>query len=169
MRAKRASLLLLLLAGPAWAGEPAVKLPTEGRARPGRLTLIRAETEGKALRWVSLSEGAGLLPYLDKQAIFSASAPGRYRILAYTAAGDVPSEPAWTAPSMPAEAACRPPGERATPSTRSVCPVKAASSCPRATSQRRTVRSLPPETARLPSGEQATPLTPSVWPPKRRT
>src|SRR3954454_5913181 len=86
MRGKRAFLLLLLLAGPAWAGEPAVKLPTEVRARPGRLTLIRAETEGKALRWVSLSEGADLLPYLDKQAIFSASAPGRYRILAYTAA-----------------------------------------------------------------------------------
>src|SRR3954454_13751325 len=94
MRGKRAFLLLLLLAGPAWAGEPAVKLPTEVRARPGRLTLIRAETEGKVLRWVSLSEGADLLPYLDKQAIFSAPAPGRYRILAYTAAGDVPSEPA---------------------------------------------------------------------------
>jgi D-beta-D-heptose 7-phosphate kinase/D-beta-D-heptose 1-phosphate adenosyltransferase len=49
MRPRQAlPLLLLLLALPAPAGEPAVKLPAEVRVRPGRLTLLKAEHAGHA-------------------------------------------------------------------------------------------------------------------------
>src|SRR5205807_2227107 len=48
--------------------------------------------------------------YLDQQAIFSAPSPGRYRILAYTAAGDVPSLPALTTVTVEGPVPPVPPG-----------------------------------------------------------
>jgi hypothetical protein len=105
MRPQVICLLFLLLPGVLVAAEPkkdaappepSITLPTELKARPGRLLLIQAKTEGKVIRWVSLSEDADVLPYLNQGAIFSAPTAGRYRILAYTASGDVPSLPAIT-------------------------------------------------------------------------
>lgn len=105
MRPRTICLLLLFLPGIAVGAEPkkdtapsgpSITLPAELKARPGRLLLIQAKTEGKIIRWVSLSEDADLLSYLDQSAIFSAPTAGRYRILAYTAGGDVPSLPAIT-------------------------------------------------------------------------
>jgi hypothetical protein len=87
-------LFLLLLASPAFADGPTINLPASLTARPGRLVVVKATTNGKAVKWVSLSDEADLLPYLDNSAIFNAATPGTYRILAYTALGDVPSEPA---------------------------------------------------------------------------
>ncbi len=105
MKPRIICLFLMLLPAMAPAAEPkkdvappgpAITLPSELKARPGRLLLIQAKTDGKIIRWVSLSEDADLLPYLDQSAIFSAPSPGRYRVLAYTAAGDTPSLPAIT-------------------------------------------------------------------------
>jgi hypothetical protein len=78
------------------ADAPTVKLPTEIKARPGRLLQIRAETDGKIVRWFCPSTDADLLPYpgADKIAIFCSPVPGKYFVYAYTAAADIPSEPA---------------------------------------------------------------------------
>lgn len=92
----RSVLLLLLSASLASAADPTVRLPRELKARPGRLLQIKAETDGKTVRWFCPSEDVDLLPYpgADKAAIFVSPAPGKYSVYAYTAAGDVPSEPA---------------------------------------------------------------------------
>lgn len=73
---------------------PTVTLPATIQANPGRLTLIHATSTGKVIKWVCLDPAVDLLPYLDNAAIFSTAAPGSYRVLAYTALGDQPSEPA---------------------------------------------------------------------------
>lgn len=92
----RTLFILLLTATGAAAADPAVTLPKELKARPGRLLQIKAETEGKTVRWFCPSEDADLLPYpgAEKAAIFVSPTPGQYRVYAYTAAGDIPSEPA---------------------------------------------------------------------------
>src|SRR5437762_12251327 len=75
--------------------DPVVKLPAEIKAKPGRLLKLQAETGGKLVRWVVCSDDADLIPFGDgKSAIFCAPSAGRYRILAWTAEGDVPSEAA---------------------------------------------------------------------------
>lgn len=93
--------LAALLLAPLLAGQdpvppgPAVKLPAEVKAQPGRLVKLAAATEGKAVRWLVTSEDADLVPFPDgKTAIFCASRPGRYAVYAWTAAGDIPSEAA---------------------------------------------------------------------------
>ena len=92
-----ALVLLLVTACPASAAEPAVTLPAELKVRPGRLLQIRAETAGKVVKWFCPdSDNADLLPYpgQEKTAIFCSPVPGKYRVFAFTAAGDVPSDPA---------------------------------------------------------------------------
>jgi hypothetical protein len=92
---KPSACLLLLLAVIGGRADPAVRLPAEVKARPGRLVKLAAESDGKLVRWASASEDADLIPFPDgRQAIFSAAQPGRYRVLAWTAVGDVPSEAA---------------------------------------------------------------------------
>jgi hypothetical protein len=74
---------------------PAVTLPAEVSAQPGRIVRLRAETAGKLVRWTLASDDADLVPFPDgKVALFSSPKPGRYLVLAWTAAGDVPSEAA---------------------------------------------------------------------------
>ena len=62
-----------------------------------------------------------------------------------------------------------PSGEKATPHTSSVWPVKRRISTPVWASHRRAVRSLLAVSAYWPSGEKATDITSSVCPVKRRT
>jgi hypothetical protein len=82
--------LLLVL-----AADPTVKLPAEVAAQPGRIVTLKASTEGKLVRWALASDDADLIPFPDgKTALFSSPKPGRYLVLAWTAAGDVPSEAA---------------------------------------------------------------------------
>ncbi len=84
-------LLLVLAADP----DPVVKLPAEVAAQPGRIVQLKAETAGKVVRWALASDDADLIPFPDgKTALFSSPKPGRYLVLAWTAAGDVPSEAA---------------------------------------------------------------------------
>jgi len=103
------SLVLLCPPAVSAADNPYVKLPATVAARPGRLTVLHAETNGKTVRWVSLSEGADVLPYLANSAIFSAPLAGRYQVLAYTALDDTPSDPATTTVVV-AEGPPAPPG-----------------------------------------------------------
>lgn len=88
--------LIMLRGCEAFAAEPAVKLPTEIRAKPGRLLRLQAETTNKHVRWfLSNPDDADLIPIAaEKAAIFCSPTVGRYRVFCYTAAGDVPSEPA---------------------------------------------------------------------------
>lgn len=79
----------------ALATDPTVSLPPAVAARPGRLVQIAAKTDCKLVRWYLAGDDADLIVMEStRSAIFSAMAPGRYRILAWTAAGDIPSEPA---------------------------------------------------------------------------
>jgi hypothetical protein len=86
---------LLLLASQALAVE--LKLPVEVKGEPAAFITIRAETPGKTVRWIALDAGLNLFP-VDllkdtKTAVVSSAKPGRYRLLAVTAAGDEPSDP----------------------------------------------------------------------------
>ena len=73
---------------------PKVELPATLNAKPGRLIQITAKTEQKAVKWFLASSDADLIVMEStKTAIFSAMIPGDYRLIAYTAAGDVPSDP----------------------------------------------------------------------------
>ena len=73
---------------------PKVELPATLNAKPGRLIQITAKTEQKAVKWFLASSDADLIVMEStKTAIFSAMIPGDYRLIAYTAASDVPSDP----------------------------------------------------------------------------
>jgi len=79
----------------ALAADPTVSLPPAVAARPGRLVQIAARTDCKLVRWYLAGDDADLIVMEStRSAIFSAMAPGRYKILAWTAAGDAPSEAA---------------------------------------------------------------------------
>jgi len=83
------ALILLLL-----AQSPKVELPAELQARPGRLIQITARSENKVVKWFLANGDADLIVMEStRTAIFSAMESGQYRIVAYTAAGDVPSDP----------------------------------------------------------------------------
>ena len=86
-------MMWLILA--ALAADPTVSLPPAVAARPGRLVQIAAKTDCKLVRWYLAGEDADLIVMEStRSAIFSAMAPGRYKILAWTAAADTPSEAA---------------------------------------------------------------------------
>ena len=75
-----------------------LKLPTEVRGDPGAFIRVPAETDCKEVRWFPIDRGLNVFPVEllrdSKTAIVTASRPGKYRLLAYTAKGDVPSLPA---------------------------------------------------------------------------
>lgn len=90
-----AALLLVLAPLTARADDaPALKLPTEVTAKPSTITELKAETNGKVVRWVPLTPGLSLRPVDDGRTLLFAGPPGRYELLAYTALADVPSDPA---------------------------------------------------------------------------
>lgn len=93
---RTAAVLLLVLAPLAARADdaPALKIPTEVTAKPATITELKAETTGKVVRWVPLTPGLSLRPVDDGRTLLFAGGPGRYELLAYTAVGDVPSDPA---------------------------------------------------------------------------
>ena len=91
-----ATLLLTDPVAPAVTQAPATEAvkPTEVKARPGRAVTLKADAgPGKAVQWVQATEAdADLIPSADgKTCVFVAPLPGRYLILAYSAAADVPT------------------------------------------------------------------------------
>lgn len=93
------SLLLLCALPGAVAAQPgpaapALKLPAEVRAKPAAIAEIKAETAGKVVKWVALTPGLSVRPTDGGRVLLFSGPAGRYELLAYTAVGDAPSEPA---------------------------------------------------------------------------
>ena len=89
----------VLFAGPAWG--QSVKLPETVAGKPGGWIVVPAEADGGAVRWYLPDPGLTEVPLAAlfgeewaKQAkgrVFTAETPGRYRVVAYCAKGDVAS------------------------------------------------------------------------------
>lgn len=92
--------VLLVAAASAIAAPPELSLPKEVTTEPGAFAVIPATTSGKTVTWKSIDAGLNLFPAAllkdTKTAVVIASKPGRYRLLAVTAAGDEVSEIAET-------------------------------------------------------------------------
>jgi hypothetical protein len=77
------------------SADPLVQLPPTLQAKPGRLVQIAAKSEQKLVKWFLIGQDADLIVMeSSKSAIFSASNAGEYRVLAWTASSDVPSDAA---------------------------------------------------------------------------
>jgi hypothetical protein len=73
---------------------PALKVPAEVKAPAATISEVRAETTGKVVVWVVLTPGLSVRPIDGGRVLLFSGPAGRYECLAYTAIGDVPSEPA---------------------------------------------------------------------------
>lgn len=84
-------LMLVLMCG------QKVELPAEIRGEVGSFIAVRPKTDGKLVRYYSLDAGLNSFPaelLSDATAtVVTAPRAGRYRLLAYTALGDRPSDP----------------------------------------------------------------------------
>lgn len=80
------------------AAEPAVKLPEKVQGSPGSFIRVKADTDGKQVRWLALDDGLNVFPVEllkdTKTLVVVAPVAGQYRVVAWTASGDVPSEAA---------------------------------------------------------------------------
>lgn len=80
--------------------EPLVRLPAEVKGQPGDFLVVKADTQGKIVRWYAPDPGLSLFPSEllrdTKTAVVIGRQPGRYRLVAYTAEGDAPSPVAET-------------------------------------------------------------------------
>jgi hypothetical protein len=86
-------------ADPPPAPVPTVKMPSEVKIPPGRLASIVIESNGKVTKFGCLSSEVDVFREYDPDPTkirvrVIAYTPGKYAIFAYTAMGDVPSEPA---------------------------------------------------------------------------
>ncbi len=80
----------------AFAFGQSVKLPAEVRGEPGEFIPIKSDSSDKQVKWKSIDKGLNLIPVEmlkdSKTAIVSALKPGRYRLIAWSAKADVPSD-----------------------------------------------------------------------------
>lgn len=100
----RAAAIALFLALPPWLHAqqpvppsptaPTIKLPAKVTVAAGALGKLKAETTANAVKWVVLTPGLSAEPIDNGRTLFCAGLPGTYDLIAYTAAGDVPSDPA---------------------------------------------------------------------------
>lgn len=85
---------LVALACPCWA--QSVTLPAEIKGEVGQFVEIVATTDDATIKWHSVDAGLNLFPQRllkdTKIAVVTALVPGRYRIIAVSAKGDVPSD-----------------------------------------------------------------------------
>jgi hypothetical protein len=70
---------------------------TDVRAVVGDWIILRAETEGRVVRWKAIDRGLRIAPPEltlrdPKATLATAARPGKYRVVCVTAKGDVPSE-----------------------------------------------------------------------------
>lgn len=76
---------------------PALTLPSEVTGDAGEFITVAADTNGTVVRWHVIDPGLNLFP-VDllrdtRTAVVTSPREGRYRLLGYTAVGDVPSAP----------------------------------------------------------------------------
>ena len=93
---RRLSVALVLFLAASARGQT-ITLPAEVKGEPGAFLSVPATTDGKVVRWVAMDAGLNLFPVellKDSKTAVVIGAKGRYRLLAYTAVGDVPSSPA---------------------------------------------------------------------------
>ncbi len=87
--------LVLPASGGSSKSAPAISLPAEVKAAPGRLVKLVAESAGTHIRWALASEDADLIPFPDgKTALFCSAKSGRFLVLAWTAIDGEPTEAA---------------------------------------------------------------------------
>ena len=92
-------LSLILAATLSQTPAPKVELPPTFTGEPGNFITILPTTNGKTVKYVYLDKGLNVFPsaLLANPVATVVTAPkGKYRLLAYTALGDVPSEPSMT-------------------------------------------------------------------------
>lgn len=74
-----------------------LKVPAEVRGEVAAFVTIVAETEGKSVKFVPLDSGLSVFPQgllsNPKATVVASARAGSYRVLAYTARGDIPSDP----------------------------------------------------------------------------
>lgn len=74
-----------------------ITLPPEVKGKPGSFITIPSTTDGSIVQWVVLDSGLELFPAellaSTRTAVVIAQAEGTYRLLAYTAKNDNPSQP----------------------------------------------------------------------------
>lgn len=97
MKRSLSALCVLILTLPALSAPPTITLPDKVTGEVGDFIKVPATTTGKTVKWVALDKGLKLFP-IDllkdtRTAVVSSASPGKYRLLAYTAAGDEPSDP----------------------------------------------------------------------------
>jgi hypothetical protein len=73
---------------------PTLKMPAEVKAQPSTISELRADTNGKTVVWVVLTPGLSVRPVDGGRTLLFTGPAGRYECIAYTALGDVPSDPA---------------------------------------------------------------------------
>lgn len=75
---------------------PTIKLPNEIKGSVGEPVVIKSETNGRVVKWFTLDKNVKIFPSEllkdSKIAVAIAIAPGKYRVVAYTALNDTPSE-----------------------------------------------------------------------------
>jgi hypothetical protein len=77
--------------------QPELELPATVEGDAGTFIPIKGKTNGKEVKWVSMDKGLAVFPagmLRDATAtVVQSAVGGQYRLLAYTARGDVPSDP----------------------------------------------------------------------------
>jgi hypothetical protein len=73
---------------------PSLVLPPEVHGKAGRPVALRATSTGSVVRWHCCGD-ADLYAIDSHNVLLWGPAPGRYRVMAWTAAHDVPSDPAF--------------------------------------------------------------------------
>ena len=80
-------------------GDSILRLPGTVHGLANTFVTVQAVTNCKMVRWLPLDAGLQIVPsekLKDPREIIVLGPPGSYRVLAYTALGDVPSEPSIT-------------------------------------------------------------------------
>ena len=79
---------------------PSLTLPDKVEGDVGTFIKITAQTNGSHVRWVAIDKGLAVFPAEmlkdSLSTVVMSSAPGEYRMLGYTAVGDIPSDPVTT-------------------------------------------------------------------------
>jgi hypothetical protein len=96
MKPLLATLLLVLL--PAWSQAQTVTLPETATAEVGDFAVVHATSDGPTVKWFFPDSGLKVFPPEilrdPKTLVVWARTAGKYRIVAWTAKGDAPSDPA---------------------------------------------------------------------------
>lgn len=80
---------------PPWWSQPRLTIPAQVHGEPGRLIRVEADASG-SVRWHAHTPGLDLLPQGNRAVVVTAPAKGRYELMAWTARGNQPSDPATT-------------------------------------------------------------------------